>query len=59
MDREQDKTFIIPDEKKKIKRLENFVNNFHEVLITVDTRQIFSQYQTVVQNKAQEVEKVA
>ena len=58
LDEEQDLTFIEPDEKKKIKRLETFVNDFHEVLLEVDFRQIFAHYQTIVQVKANSVHKV-
>ena len=52
LDDEQEQTFIEPDEKKKIARLENFVKDFHEVLLELDFRKIFNHYQTVVQAKA-------
>ena len=51
-------TFREPNDKLKIGRLINFVDNFHEVLLEVDFRQIFSHYQTVVEVKARSVEQV-
>lgn len=43
-DIEQDKTFSKPDEKKKLKRLEKFVKEFHDVVLEVDFRNLFTIY---------------
>lgn len=37
-------TYVVPDEKRKIKRLEEFVNAFHDVLEFLDFGQIFVHY---------------
>ena len=58
LDEEQDRTFIEPNEKKKIERLGKFVKDFDEVLRAVDFRSIFSHYQRVVQAKVRSVERV-
>ena len=43
-DEEQDRTFIEPDEKKKIERLEKFVKESHTLLEMVEIPKLFSQY---------------
>ena len=42
------RTYIKPDDKKTIKRLEDFVKNFHEAFVEVDFISVFESYQEVV-----------
>ena len=48
-DAEMDKVTIKPDDKKKVDRLNKFVKDFHDVIVTVDFRSLFSFFMTVVQ----------
>lgn len=43
-----EKTYIVVDEKKKLQRLEKFVEEFHETILTVDFRSIFQVQQKVM-----------
>jgi len=43
------------DKTKKIERLEKFVKEFHDVVITVDFRSLFSFYQEVVNKKEETI----
>lgn len=43
------------NEKKVIERLEKFVTDFHNVIITVDFRSLFSFYQQVVKKKEETI----
>lgn len=36
LDEEMKKTYIRPDDRKALKRLEAFVNDFHEAILEVD-----------------------
>ena len=44
-DKEQESRKSKTDDKKKIARLEKFVTDFHNVIITVDFRSLFDFYQ--------------
>ena len=48
-DEEMQKTYVNPDEKKRLKRLEKFVKAFHDVILIVDFKSIFENYSQVVQ----------
>ena len=50
-DEEMAKTHIAPSEKKKLQRLEKFVNEFHKVILEVDFRSILESYQQVMKQK--------
>lgn len=46
------------DDKKKIARLTNFINEFHDMIVTVDWRQILKIYQSVVNIKEDTITKI-
>ena len=54
-DREMEKTYIVVDEKKKLQRLEKFVEDFHDTILTVDFRSIFQMQQKVMAAKSQKI----
>ena len=47
------KNHIKPDDRRSIKRLEAFVNDFHEAIIEVDFVSVFEAYQEVVRQKVE------
>ena len=53
---EMKRTYIKPDDKKTIKRLEDFVKNFHEAFVEVDFISVFESYQEVVCQKEDTIE---
>lgn len=53
---EMNRTHIRPDERKTLKRLEVFVNEFHEAIIEVDFVSVFEAYQEVVTQKTERIE---
>ena len=55
-DAEQDASYMKPDEKKKIIRLNKFVRDFHEVLMSIDLRALFHFYQQVVKKKEETID---
>ena len=57
-DQEQDKTFKQPDEKLKLKRLEKFISEFHNVVENVDFSQIFNSYYLYINRKNEAIEKM-
>ena len=56
---EMNRTHIRPDERKTLKRLEVFVNEFHEAIIEVDFVSVFEAYQEVVTQKTERIEQMA
>lgn len=54
-DREMEKTYIVVDEKKKLQRLEKFVEDFHDTILSVDFRSIFQMQQKVMAAKSQKI----
>lgn len=54
-DREADLRSSKHDKKKKLERLEKFVRDFHDVVITVDFRSLFNFYQQVVNKKEETI----
>ena len=57
-DDHQDKNYIVPDEKKKIARVTKFIKEFHDMIVTVDWRQILKVYQSVINIKEDTITKL-
>ena len=55
-DKQQESRNSKPNEKKKIERLEKFVSDFHDVVITVDFKSLFDFYQQVINKKEEAVD---
>ena len=47
-DEEDAKLMAVPDPKRKLARLNKFVQDFHEIMVMIDFRGVFANYQTVV-----------
>ena len=55
MEAQMEQTYAVPDEKKTLKRLQKFVEQFHDVIETVNFRGIFKSYQEVVDKKTKTI----
>jgi len=51
-DEDMKRTYIKPDDRRSIKRLEEFVEKFHSVIIEVEFLKVFEIYQEVVNVKS-------